>query len=156
MDELLKKYCYCEKSNGTDIIVINYKSLKDIISIYGDNITQDIYNVILQKLIDTIDDVLIDNPEFTMNVFLREIVLKDVHKHRQFILQIASVMKAKYQDKLRFCYINNAPYVFQQIFAIINPFLDSKTKKKIIVNEQPRNDDILRDSDYLVAPECEL
>lgn len=133
MEELLSKYC--ENTHGCDMVQIQYKYVKDLVSTYNDGVPQEIYNVILQKLVDTIDDILLDFSEFSMNIFLKDIVLKDVHRHRAFILQIATVMKNKYQDKLRVCYINNAPFVFQQIFAIINPFIDKKTKKKIIVND---------------------
>lgn len=133
MEEFLSKYC--ENIHGSDMVQIQYKYVKELVAHYNDTVPQDIYNIILQKLVDTIDDVLLDFSEFSMTIYLKDIVLKDVHRHRNFILQIATVMKSKYQDKLKICYINNAPFVFQQIFTIINPFIDKKTKKKIIVND---------------------
>jgi len=160
MEEILTQYC--EHLPGTDTVQIQYRFIKELVSQYHSSVPQTIYNVILQKLVDTIDDILLDHPEFSMNIYLKDIVLKDVHRHRGFILQIASVMKAKYQDKLKICNIHNAPFVFQQIFTIINPFIDKKTKQKIIVNSQLDSSELAATSSslpptdgILVAPQTD-
>ena len=141
MEQILQNYCNIQKINNYEIIFIHYKYLRQILNSCGDTVPSQIYAVVLQKLIDTIDDVLIGNPEFTLNVFMKDIVLKDVHRHSSFIRQMAEIMRTRYQDKLKICYIHQAPFVFQQVFAIINPFLDSKTKKKIIVTDNKSLDE---------------
>lgn len=38
-----------------------------------------------------------------------------------------------YPETLHMCYIVNAPYFFPAIWAIIKPFLDEKTARKVVI-----------------------
>lgn len=161
MEKCLDKFCYTQSVGENDMIFINYIFLKqmfDNLTTDTDGKIQNIYNIVLQKIIDTIDDVLIDNLEFSMNFFLKDLVIRDINRHRNFIVQMANVMKTRYQDKLRVCYIHQAPFVFQQVFTIINPFLDTKTKNKIIVTNSKSLTDadinVIRDSLETYTKRC--
>jgi len=110
-------------------IILNYICFKHFA-------TNETYNYILNFITNNIDKILQDNPTFDIYINMRNLTLSDVDKHKTFIQNISIFFKEKYPNKLSKCYIYNAPFVFSQIFNIINIFIDKDTQKKIeLVNK---------------------
>ena len=55
----------------------------------------------------------------------------EIKKHITFIRDVSNLLKQKYQNKMKKCYIYNASNVFSQIYDIISKFVDKDTQQKI-------------------------
>lgn len=98
--------------------------------------TKQTYDFILNYITNCIDNILINNNEFIVYVNLKSLTIVDIDKHKQFIQNISGFLKDKYPEKMKKCYIYNAPFVFTQVFNIISMFIDKDTQKKIeLVNK---------------------
>lgn len=133
LDEYLDRLCFT-KQMGEEIIIFNSQLAKQLFEICKP-LNIDLHALIIQRLVDMIDKVLAVHPHFVIHVSMKDIQLKDINKHHKGIIQMTMVLRTRYQDKLKICYIHQAPFVFQQIYNIISPFIDTKTKRKIVVHD---------------------
>lgn len=115
-------FCYIENENN---IILKYSFLKSIL-------TEDSYNIINEKVINTINSVLLDYDVFNVKLFIKTMSLIDVEKHIGFIYSISSILKEKFPNKLGKCFIYESPYLFTKIYSIISLFVDKKTLEKIV------------------------
>jgi hypothetical protein len=107
-----------------DALVINYKFFKHFASTKT-------YDIIQQYLINNIDTILRKYVTFTVYLNMKSLTISQIDKHRNYLNQISSVLKARYPDTLLKCYVYDAPFVFSQLYNIISMFLDKETLKKI-------------------------
>lgn len=122
---ILNNLCSINKN----MIILNYIYFKHFA-------TSQTYNFILNYITNNIDNVLLKNDEFIVHVNMKHLTLVDIDKHKEFIQNISGFLKDKYPEKLKKCYIYNAPFVFTQIFNIVSMFIDKDTQKKIeVVNK---------------------
>jgi hypothetical protein len=121
--ELIQNLCYIQQKNH---IIINYPYFKYITknNIYNGN-------EIIQYLINVMQNVLTEYKQFIVHLNTNNLNLIDVEKYYLFIQQISQVMKDQFPEKMKTCYIYNAPYIFSKIFSIISIFIDKKTLQKI-------------------------
>ena len=68
---------------------------------------------------------------FTVYLNMKSLTISQLDKHRNFLTQISSVLKARYPDTLSKCYVYDAPFVFSQLYNIISIFVDKETLCKI-------------------------
>ena len=72
--------------------------------------------------------------EFCVVAYLEK--LKQCKIGYQIPICITKVLKNMFPDMLYKCYLNNPPFVFRSIYAVIRPFIDKVTRKKIsIINK---------------------
>ena len=140
MENILEKFCYCQIIDSKDVIFLDYPLLKSGVQQFNSNVPNEIYIAITQKILSSIDTILATETQFSMHVFLKGIAIKDIHTHHKFIIQLTSLLKTRYPERLKICYIYHAPFIFQQIYNIISPYLDSPTRKKIVVMENKNSD----------------
>ena len=72
--------------------------------------------------------------EFNIDVLdifvdLKEYKIKEVDY--SFIKFMISICQDKYKDSLRIVYLQNTNFMFKTIYAIVRPFIDKDTRKKI-------------------------
>jgi hypothetical protein len=120
LNDILSKLCFINEN----AVIINYIYFKYLA-------TETIYNYILTYITNNIDNVLLKNNEFIVHVNMQKLSISDIDKHKAFITNLSLVLKEKYPNKLLKCYIYKAPFMFKQIFNIINVFIDKETQEKI-------------------------
>jgi hypothetical protein len=121
--ELIQSLCCAYKENH---IIINYPYFKYITknNIYsGDEI--------IQYLINVMQNVLKEHKQFIIHLNTNNLNLIDVEKYYLFIQKVSQIMKDHFPEKMKTCYIYNAPYVFSKLFSIVSIFIDKDTQKKI-------------------------
>ncbi|CAM8950904.1 unnamed protein product [Rhodiola kirilowii] len=69
-------------------------------------------------------------------------------------LAALSILQDCYPERLAKMYIINAPYIFMTVWKVIYPFIDNKTKKKIVFVEKKKElSTLLEDIDESQLPE---
>lgn len=83
-----------------------------------------------RKKIKNIDvlDILID---------LKNYKVKEIDY--EFIKLMINLCQDKYKDNLRIIYLKNSNFMFKAIYAIIRPFIDKDTRKKIFFIKKSKN-----------------
>ena len=117
---ILNGICYIKD----DALVIDYKFFKHFASIKT-------YDIIQQYFINNIETILSKFVTFTVYLNMKSLTISQLDKHRNFLTQISSVLKARYPDTLSKCYVYDAPFVFSQLYNIISIFVDKETLCKI-------------------------
>jgi len=107
-----------------DALVVNYIFFKHFAS-------PKTYDIIQQYFINNIDIILSKYVTFTVYLNMKSLTISQLDKHRNFLNQISSVLKARYPDTLSKCYVYDAPFVFSQLYNIISIFVDKVTLNKI-------------------------
>ena len=120
LNDILSELCYV-KNNA---VIINYIYFKYLA-------TDSMYNYILMHITNNIDNILSNHNKFIVHVNMQKLSLGDIDKHKIFITNFSLLLKEKYPDKLLKCYIHKAPFMFKQIFNVINVFIDKETQEKI-------------------------
>ena len=120
LNDILNKFCFIDKN----AIIINYIYFKYLA-------TEQTYSFILIYITNIIDTVLLNNNELIIYINTKKLTLFDIDKHKIFIQNISCYFQEKYPDKLRKCYVYNAPFVFKHFFNIMSAFIDKKTIDKI-------------------------
>ena len=120
LNDILNKFCFIDKN----AIIINYIYFKYLA-------TEQTYSFILIYITNIIDTVLLNNNELIIYINTKKLTLFDIDKHKIFIQNISCYFQEKYPDKLKKCYVYNAPFVFKHFFNIISAFIDKKTIDKI-------------------------
>lgn len=93
------------------------------------------YDAVTNYLINIMKDVLKKHDQFVIHLNIRYLILMDIDKYFSFIKQISQLMKDTFPEKLKSCYIYNAPFVFSKLFSIISVFVDKNTQQKIKMME---------------------
>jgi hypothetical protein len=121
--QLIESLCYAYKENH---IIINYPYFKYITK-------NNIYSSddIIQHLIIVMQNVLKEHNKFIIHLNTNNLNLIDVEKYYLFIQKTSQIMKDLFPEKMKTCYIYNAPYIFSKLFSIISVFIDKDTQKKI-------------------------
>jgi hypothetical protein len=121
--ELLQNLCYVQEQNN---IVLNYSYFKYIVKnkIYS-------WDEIIQYIVNVKYLVLQNNSHFIVHMNIDRLTLMDIDKYYLFIQKISQIMKEQFPEKMKFCYIYNAPYVFSTLFSIVSGLIDKETQKKI-------------------------
>lgn len=118
-------FCFIETEN---IIILNYNHLKDILS-------EKIYDLITNKIIFTIDEILKNYNTFNVKVYIKTLTISDIDKHKNFIISLSNILKEKYPNKLNKCVISDQSYLFSNIYSFISMFIDKKTLEKIVIDD---------------------
>lgn len=63
-----------------------------------------------------------------------------------FIKLMIGICQKNYKDNLRVIYIKNANIMFKTIYAVVRPFIDKVTRKKILFVKKKSNDKITEDN----------
>ena len=71
------------------------------------------------------------NSKFAVHLNIKNLTLIDIDKHKNFFLNISTLLKGKYPNRLLKCYVYNSSFLISQFSYIINMFLDKDTLKKI-------------------------
>jgi hypothetical protein len=121
--ELLQNLCYVQEQNN---IVLNYSYFKYIVKnkIHS-------WDEIIQYIVNVKYLVLQNNCRFVVHMNIDRLTLMDIDKYYLFIQKISQIMKEQFPEKMKFCYIYNAPYVFSTLFNIVSVLIDKETQKKI-------------------------
>lgn len=117
----LNNFCFISENNN---IKINYRFFKLLNKFLSSE-------YLLNYIINIIQSVLNHNNLFNIHANIKSLNLVDIDKHKLFIQHMASILKDKFPDKLDFCYIYEAPFVFAQLYNLLSIFIDKKTQKKI-------------------------
>ena len=120
LNDILTKLCFINKN----AIIINYIYFKYLA-------TEQTYSFILIYITNIIDTILLNNNELIIYINTKKLTLFDIDKHKIFIQNISCYFQEKYPDKLKKCYVYNAPFVFKHFFNIMSAFIDKKTIDKI-------------------------
>lgn len=129
--ELIKNNKFTEIFEGLSYIknnalIIEYKYLKYFASLHT-------YDIITDYIDKQLSNILMKNNTFTIYVNMKSISITDIDKHHNYISYISKFFSDKYPNLLHKCYIYNAPYIFEKIFAMIRVFIDKETLTKINV-----------------------
>lgn len=120
-NDILNKLCFPLQNND---IVLDYRYFKFISS-------PENYDAIIQHIIAVIQNVLKTQELFVFHVNMSSTTLLHIEKYFGFIKQMSEILKTMFPEKLKVCYIYNAPYIFSNLFAVISAFIDKKTQQKI-------------------------
>ena len=113
---------FCKKNNNE--LTINYLYFK-----YLGN--QDTYDLFTSVFVDFVDSILSKDDFFIVHISIKKMSVMEIKKHITFIRDVSNLLKQKYQNKMKKCYIYNASNVFSQIYDIISKFVDKDTQQKI-------------------------
>jgi len=105
-------------------IIVEYKYFKYFASLHT-------YDIITDYIDKQLSNILTKNNTFTIYVNMKSISISDIDKHHNYISYISKFFSDKYPNLLQKCYIYNAPYIFEKIFAMIRVFVDKETLTKI-------------------------
>ena len=75
----------------------------------------------------------------TIYIDLKDYKIREVDY--DFMKQMIKVLQEKYPDNLKHIYIRNATFVIKGIYAIIRPFIDKVTRKKIFFLKKEKSKD---------------
>lgn len=125
-EEIIYHFCHAEGNH----IILNYIYFKYITK---HNMAS--YDAVTNYLINIMKDVLKKHDQFVIHLNIRYLILMDIDKYFSFIKQISQLMKDTFPEKLKSCYIYNAPFVFSKLFSIISVFIDKNTQQKIKMME---------------------
>lgn len=89
------------------------------------------YDIILDHIVASLHKVLETFPLYTIHLCLKSLTVGQIEKHYQFIKHACDVLKKTFVNKLNVCYIYQAPFIFNQLFRLITPFLDKLTISKM-------------------------
>ena len=121
LEELLHNFCYIKINNEIIINFENYKSIRNQI----DN------NYILNYLIFVIENALTNFDRFIVHANIKKLTLLEIDKNKDFICEMASILKVKFNNKLEKCIIYEGSYIFKQIYKLLSLFIDKDTLSKI-------------------------
>lgn len=120
-NDLLNNLCFQLKNND---IVLDYRYFKFLSC-------PENYEAIIQHIISVIQNVLKTQEAFIFHVNMMSTTLLHIEKYFGFIKQMSEILKTMFPEKLKVCYIYNAPYIFSNLFAVISAFIDKRTQQKI-------------------------
>ena len=126
LHELLHNFCHIKINNE---IEIQYKYFKQINSFIEQK-------NILNYLIFIIENILTKYETFIVHVNIEKLTLLEIEKNRAFIINMSTVLKEKFSDKLNSCIIYEGSFIFKQIYNFLAIFIDKKTLKKIRFQEK--------------------
>lgn len=121
LEELLHKFCYIKINNEIIINFENYKSVRNQI----DN------NYILNYLIFVFENALTKFDTFIVHANIKKLTLLEMDKNKDFICEMTSILKVKFNNKLEKCIIYEGSYIFKQIYNLLSLFIDKDTLSKI-------------------------
>jgi hypothetical protein len=120
-NDVLPRLCFALNSEN---ILLDYRFFKFIAS--ADN-----YEFVISYIVSVIKSALHKHETFILHVNLDSLTLLHIEKYFGFIKQMSEVLKTMFPEKLKVCYIYNAPYIFSNLFAVISAFIDKRTQQKI-------------------------
>lgn len=121
LEELLHNFCYIKINNE---IIINFENYK-IIRNQFDN------KYILNYLIFVIENALTNFDSFIVHANIKKLTLLEIDKNKDFICEMTSILKVKFNNKLEKCIIYEGSYIFKQIYKLLSLFIDKDTLSKI-------------------------
>jgi|UniRef100_A0A6C0D7K0 hypothetical protein len=124
--ELLHNFCHIKINNEMEF---QYKYFKQITSFIEQK-------QILNYLIFIIENILMKYETFIVHVNIEKLTLLEIEKNRAFIIDMSTVLKEKFSDKLDSCIIYEGSFIFKQIYNFLAIFIDKKTLKKIRFQEK--------------------
>lgn len=95
--------------------------------------TKDTYEMIIKYVLNNIDSILSNYSGFIVHINMKNLTIKEIDIHMNFIKNVSALMKDRYPNKLTKCYVHNAPFVFKQMLNIVSLFIDKETQSKIEV-----------------------
>ena len=113
----------CSK-NECNEVVLNYSGFKQFATV-------ELYDIILQHIISTIQDCLSHMSQIKVHIYMNSFTLTEFDKHLQFIKKICNILTISFPDKLETCFIYNPPFFISQIYNVLFAFIDKKTQEKI-------------------------
>jgi hypothetical protein len=125
--KLLSAMCYTH--NNT--VAFDYVYFKRIAN-------KQTYDLIAQAIICNIDTILTQYDQFECHITLKMMTVGDVDKHMGFWIQMAEILKQRYQSQMSKCYIYDLPTFFAKCYKVLSVFIDKVTQEKIQL-VQPKN-----------------
>ena len=119
--KLLSAMCYTH--NNT--VAFDYVYFKRIAN-------KQTYDLIAQAIIFNIDTILTQYDQFECHITLKMMTVGDVDKHMGFWIQMAGILKQRYQSQMSKCYIYDLPAFFAQCYKVLSVFIDKVTHEKIV------------------------
>ena len=119
--KLLSAMCYTH--NNT--VAFDYVYFKRIAN-------KQTYDLIAQAIICNIDTVLTQYDQFECHITLKMMTVGDVDKHMGFWIQMAGILKQRYQSQMSKCYIYDLPAFFAKCYKVLSVFIDKVTHEKIV------------------------
>jgi hypothetical protein len=134
--KLMNYICYinpttANEPEGDNTIIMDYRYFKHIASPYS-------YQSITAQLLNMIDTVLSKYSKFNVKICIKSLTVSDIDKHYAYIKDLSNVLKTTYQDKMGYCHVYRAPFIFAQIFNIVSCFIDKETQTKIKLMDTPK------------------
>lgn len=121
-NEMLHKMCFFNESEN--YIYFDYKIFKMIASPMT-------YEAVSSHLIKTTWEVVSKYDKINIYACLKSISLKEIDKHKTFILKMISFCSDEFSDKLLKCYLYKTPTIFTQIYSIVSIAIDKETRQKV-------------------------
>ena len=121
LPKLLSSMCYTHNN----VVVVDYVYFKRIAN-------KQTYDLIAQTIICNIDTILTQYDQFECHITLKMLTVGDVDKHMGFWIQMAGILKQRYQSQMSKCYIYDLPAFFTQCYKVISVFIDNVTQEKIV------------------------
>jgi len=119
--EVLNRFCFVIRDNH---IVLDYRYFKFIAN-------KENYAVIIQTVVGIMRGCLEKHELMIVHLNMKSLTLVDIDRHYSFIRDISEIMQRTFPDKLRKCFVYNAPFLFSQLYNTISMFIDKTTQKKI-------------------------
>tara|TARA_B100001121_G_scaffold291216_1_gene291738 strand:- start:108 stop:554 length:447 start_codon:yes stop_codon:yes gene_type:complete len=132
MDIDLDSFMFIDKLYNIAVYTKHFKKQKnyDIVINHIYKLTDELIKIKTEKFNDKTITVYID---------LKDYKIREVDY--DFMKQMIKVLQEKYPDNLNHIYIKNATFVIKGIYAIIRPFIDKVTRKKIFFLKKGKNKD---------------
>lgn len=121
LPKLLSSMCYTHNN----VVVFDYVYFKRIAN-------KQTYDLIAQTIVCNIDTILTQYDQFECHITLKMLTVGDVDKHMGFWIQMAGILKQRYQSQMSKCYIYDLPAFFTQCYKVLSVFIDNVTQEKIV------------------------
>ena len=125
----------------TNKIIFNYTIFK----LYAND---DIYNLIIQKVLDLYDIILTKNPDFEIHVILDTFTITAAERYKNVIKMFCEKCmnsKMNYTDCLRCMYIYYCPSMIESIAILLKPFIDPKIISRVTYYSKVESPSLLQE-----------
>ena len=132
MDIDLDSFMFIDKMYNIAVYTKHFKKQKNY-----DPVINHIYKLTEQLI--KIKTEKFNDKTITIYVDLKDFKIREVDY--SFMKHMIKVLEEKYPDNLNHIYIKNATFVIKSVYAIIRPFIDKVTRKKIFFLKKEKSKD---------------
>ena len=126
---------FCFEADDQQSIILNYVALPALLR--------------ASKCKDVIDKIvafvglhmqLRERKTFTIHLFCKGMLVRDMAHHETFMLQFAQMFKLTYPTELESCYVHGAPAVFSSVYDLFRSILPKQSRDKIVIVREKADD----------------